>query len=529
MKNNEKEKYFCFHGHFYQPPRECPWFNTIEKQPSAAPFDNWNARINNECYEANGRAPIINSDGTVLDVVNNYAWMSFNMGPTLLSWMEKHAQETYKYVLEGDQASQKRLGHGNAIAQVYNHMIMPLAHGQDQKTQVIWGKEDFRFRFGREPEGMHLAETAVNTATLEALAAEDIKFTILAPRQAKRWRKIDSSEWHEGSIDPSRSYICKLPSGKSIVIFFYDGPISQAVAFERLLSSGEVFLNRIHTGFSSSRDHNQLLHLAVDGETAGHHHRHGEMCLSWLFKQLSVDTEVSIINYGAFLELNPPEWEVEIVENSSWSCSHGIERWRSDCGCKTNHEWHQRWRAPLRDGMNGLRSKLDTIFSQEGTKYFSDPWSARNAYISVLLDSSKRCLFVAQHCHRNLNKQEIVQAFNLLEMERNGMLMFTSCAWFFDDISGIEPIQNLRYAARAIELASEFTDEDLESALLAFLTAATSNLPQIGNGETVWKHSVKPGAIAKKTQLLIAAFKSTLSDLARLGEQLADTLGIHLE
>lgn len=519
------KKFFCFHGHFYQPPRECPWTGQIEKQPSAAPYDNWNARIDAECYAPNGRAHVVASDGTVIDIRNNYAWMSFNMGPTLLSWMREneHADDTYLAIVEAARESVVRFGHPNPIAQNYNHIIMPLAHARDRKTQVVWGKADYQFRFGFEPEGMHCAETAMDTNTLEALAAEGIQFTILAPRQARRFRKIGETNWQEGGIDPSRAYRCNLPSGRSIVIFFYDGPISQAVAFEKLLSDGQTFLNRINSGFAEGRDHDQLVHLAVDGETVGHHHKQGEMCLAWLFKQLENSDDIEVVNYGKFLEMYPPQYEVEIWDNSSWSCAHGVERWRSDCGCKTKQEWHQQWRGPLRNGLNALREKLDELFDTEGRKYFADPWVARDAYIGVLLDSDTASEFIAQHCQADLGDDDLRKAFALMEMERFGMLMFTSCAWFFDEISGLEPTQNLRYAARAIQLAEEVSGQDFTSALLDHLKHAQSNLPDMfANGEAVWNQIIMPEAVVKQIRLLLVSELSSVEAVDRLSRLIAD-------
>jgi len=511
------KKYFVFHGHFYQPPREDPWLNEIELQPSAAPFHDWNARIDAECYAVNARARILGLNGIIEKLVDNYEYMSFNFGPTLLSWMAKHAPATLIGIQEGDRLSAERLGgHGNAIGQVYNHMIMPLASARDKRTQVKWGKEVFRHYFKRDPEGMHLAETAVSTDSLEALAEAGVKFTVLAPRQAKRWRKIGDENWQEGGVDPSRAYRCNLPSGKSITLFFYDGPISQAVAFEKLLNSGEGFVNRIMSGYDEHRDHDQLMHLAVDGETVGHHHKFGEMCVAWMFNKLVNDSDVTVTNYGQFLELNPPTWEVEIHENSSWSCVHGVERWKSDCGCNTGGTgWHQRWRAPLRQALDTLRAKLDTIFEREGGKYFTDPWSARDAYIEVLLDESKGNAFVRQHCTQGLSNNEIRRALELLEMERFGMLMYTSCAWFFDELSGIEPTQNLRYAARAIELARLFTDEDLERALVSELEKAESNLPKFGNGKVVWEQVIRPGVTLREAQALLSGSLASVQELSR--------------
>ena len=508
----------CVHSHFYQPPRECPWTERVEVQPSAAPFANWNLRITDECYAANARAAIQDGSGNVVELVNNYAYMSFNVGPTLLTWLAANSPETLLAMVEADKASVARCGgHGNAIAQVYNHAIMPLAHDRDKKTQVVWGKAVFEQFFGREPEGMHLAETAVNTDTLEALAAEGIKFTILAPRQAGRFRKIGSQEWQSGGIDPTRAYKCNLPSGKSIAIFFYDGPISQGVAFERLLDNGEKFLGRLLSGFADQRQHNQLLHLAVDGETFGHHHRFGEMCLAWVFKKL-LASDVAVTNYGQFLADNPPEWEAEVRENSSWSCEHGVERWRSNCGCKTgSNAWQQEWRAPLRNGLNQLRAKLDALFDSRGKEFFVDPWAVRNQYIAVVLDSAHSGEFLTGHAKGNLSASQGQEALRLLEMQRFAMLMMTSCAWFFDEIGGIEPVQNLLYAARAIELASSFSSENFEETLLSELEKAPSNLPEFKNGRGVFEKAVRPAAAFKQVRALSESQLDEVASVKRLG------------
>lgn len=501
--NSTPKRAACFHSHSYQPPRECPWTGLVEVQSSAAPYANWNARITDECYAANGRAQLQDNQGVVTALVNNYAYMSFNVGPTLLTWLADNSPETLLAMVEGDKASKVRCGgHGNAIAQVYNHMIMPLAHDRDKKTQVLWGKAVFQHYFGREPEGMHLAETAVDTDTLEALAADGVKFTILAPRQAGRFRKIGSDKWESGGIDPTRAYRCNLPSGNNIAVFFYDGPISQAVAFERLLDSGEKFYGRVMSGFNDQRTHNQLMHLAVDGETFGHHHRFGEMCLAWVLNKL-LSSDTAVTNYGEFLANNPPQWEVEVRENTSWSCEHGVERWRSNCGCKTGSKpWTQEWRAPLRNSLNTLRAKLDALFDSRGKTLFADPWAARNDYIALVLDHGQTPDFLQRNCLPGLNLNQQQEAIQLLEMQRLGMLMLTSCAWFFDELGGIEPVQNLLYAARAIELASSFTAEDLEAELVRGLEQAPSNMPEYKNGRGVWEKAVRPQAVYKQIRAL---------------------------
>jgi len=493
-------RYVCIHGHFYQPPRENPWLNFVEVEDSAAPFHDWNERITRECYAPNTRARLLDQAGRIIHLLNNYAWMSFNFGPTLLHWMARFAPDVLQGLVEADRLSQeRRRGHGNALAQVYNHMIMPLASRQDKETQVAWGLADFRHRFGRQPEGMWLAETAVDTESLEVMAEAGIRFTILAPRQARRWRKLGTKEWQEveGGIDPSRAYSCRLPSGRSIVLFFLDATVSHQVAFERLLDDGERFLDRLQKGFDNRREHAQLMHIATDGESYGHHHAHGDMALAYVLNKLAADPGVKLTNYGEFLEIHPPAWEVEIHENSSWSCIHGVERWRSDCGCRMRGEWEQRWRRPLRHALDRLKSQLDHLFSTRGRECFPNPWAARDAYIQVILnrdcDETVRS-FIARFGHPDLDSAQIVDALRLLEMEQDAMLMFTSCGWFHDEISGIETTQCLQYAARAIHLAKQF-NRDLEEGFAADLAEAPSNVQKYRDGRGVWEQLVRPGVV----------------------------------
>jgi alpha-amylase/alpha-mannosidase (GH57 family) len=492
-------RYVCIHGHFYQPPRENPWLGVVEVQDSAAPYHDWNERITRECYAPNTRARLLDGQGRIGNLLNNYAWISFNFGPTLLSWMAEHAPGTLAEIAEADRLSARRRdGHGNALAQVYNHMILPLAGARDRRTQVLWGVADFRRRFGREPEGMWLAETAVDTASLETLAELGIKFTVLAPSQARRWRKLGEGEWVEGpgGIDPSRAYRAGLPSGRSIVLFFYDGLISRQVAFERLLDDGERFLGRLLGGFDDARDHAQLVHIATDGESYGHHHPHGDMALAYVLGRLKDLPDVRLTNYGEFLERHPPDWEVEIQEHTSWSCAHGLGRWSADCGCKMRGDWHQRWRGPLRKALDALKSKLDHLFATRGRECFPDPWAARDAYIDVVLDPSPRTVrgFLRRHGHPDLDEEQVREALRLLEMQRDGMLMFTSCGWFFDEISGIETVQCLHYASRAVGLAQRF-GRNFEKPLVQALRAAPSNLPRFQNGKGVWEQLVRPAAV----------------------------------
>jgi alpha-amylase/alpha-mannosidase (GH57 family) len=461
-------RYVCIHGHFYQPPRENPWTGRIDRQKSALPFHDWNERITIQCYGPNAAARLLDGKGKVRSTLNNYSRISFNFGPTLLSWMEKASPETYTAILASDAESASRFfGHGGAIAQAYSHMIMPLASSRDKRTQVIWGVGDFRHRFGRDPEGMWLPETAVDVETLEIMAEEGILFTVLAPHQARRIR--EEGAWKNvpaGQLDIKEPYRCLLPSGRSIAIFFYNGTVAHDIAFGSLLRDGGLFARRMVE--VASGEGVRLSHVAVDGETFGHHHRFGEMALAYCLETIEKGQDARLTVYGEFLEKFPPVKEVEIAENTSWSCSHGVERWRSDCGCRAGDhpEWKQMWRGPLRESLDGLRAKVDSLFEEEGRKYFDDPWEARDGYIDAILSG------------RNKPRGA---ALTLLEMERNAMLMFTSCGWFFDDISRIETLQILRYAARTAELAGEVSGRDFMGPFLEALEKVPGNTEEMPN------------------------------------------------
>ncbi|MCL6566037.1 MAG: DUF3536 domain-containing protein [Acidobacteriia bacterium] len=494
------ERYICIHGHFYQPPRENPWLEAIEQQDSAYPYHDWNERITAECYAPNAASRILDPEGRIVRIVNNYARISFNFGPTLLAWMEQHAQETYRAILEADRESRERFGgHGSALAQAYNHLIMPLANRRDKRTQIRWGIHDFVHRFGRMPEGMWLPETAVDLETLELLAEQGIRFTVLEPGQARRVRPIGGRNWRDvsgGKIDPTTAYRLRLKSGNSICLFFYDGPIARAVAFEGLLARGENFAHRLVSAFNDSRPWAQLVHIATDGETYGHHHLYGDMALAYALQYIEEQRLARLINYGQYLELHPPTQEVEIFENTSWSCAHGVERWRSDCGCNTGGHpgWNQAWRAPLREAFDWLRDTLAPQYEEKARTLLRDPWEARDAYIAVVLDRRRENVeaFLAQQAVRPLNPEEKITALKLLELQRHAMLMYTSCGWFFDELSGIETVQVIQYAARALQLASELFGDSLEAAFLDRLEKAKSNIPEHKDGRVIYDKLVKP-------------------------------------
>lgn len=495
-----QKKYVCIHGHFYQPPRENAWLEVIEQQESARPYHDWNERINFECYAPNAAARILDEEGWIVKIRNNYNRISFNFGPTLLTWLEANDPETYSLILQADRTSQRRYGgHGNALAQVHSHVIMPLANYRDKVTQVYWGVRDFEYRFGRYPEGMWLAETAVDLETLEVLVAHGIQFTILAPHQAKAVRRVGEDIWtptNASALDTRRPYWCTLPSGRRIALFFYHGPVAQAVAFEHLLNDGRAFAERL-LGLLDTSDEPQLAHIATDGETYGHHHRFGEMALASALNLIEESGRAVLTNYGQYLELFPPQWEVQIAENTSWSCSHGVERWRSDCGCNTGMHpgWHQQWRKPLRDALDYVRDHLAPAYEREAGRFFKDPWKARNDYIEVVLNRTDkvRNAFFQRHARRTLSELEQITALRLLEMQRFAVLMYTSCGWFFDEISGIETNQILQYALRAMDYAYETTGHSLHAEFERRLKVAPSN--RYPDGATSYLQNVVPARI----------------------------------
>lgn len=526
------ERFVCVHGHFYQPPRENPWLEAIEVQDSAAPYHDWNERIQAECYAPMGACRIRRDFvGPVTRIVNNYRDISFNFGPTLLSWMEQADPQGYEQILVADRESMdRRSGHGNAIAQAYNHMIMPLASEHDLRTQVFWGLADFTHRFSRQPEGMWLPETAVDVRTLRALAEAGVRFTVLAPRQAaavrplaaravlerraRRRREPHDEGWVDvsgGAVDPTVPYWCDLGGGQGITLFFYDGPISGAVAFEGLLRDGRLLANRL---LGALRDHegHQLVHIATDGETYGHHHRFGEMALAAALRAIDASGEAELTNYGEFLERYPPTHEVRIVEPSAWSCAHGVGRWSADCGCSAGTPgYHQRWRAPLREALDYLKHGLDQVFEREGGRLLQDPWAARDAYVWVLLNKSSRFRdeFLGDHARPEVTEREARGVWKLLEMQRHGMLMYTSCGWFFDELSGIEGVQILRYAARALQLAEQLGG-DLRAGFEERLAAAPSNVPALGDGRAVLRRAVLPSSVDPDRILARHAIASVL-------------------
>jgi alpha-amylase/alpha-mannosidase (GH57 family) len=525
QQTSPANRYVCVHGHFYQPPRENPWLETVEVQDSAAPWHDWNERITAECYAPNGASRITNQKNEIVRIVNNYARMSFNFGPTLLKWLADQAPRTYRMILDADKASAMRYdGHGSAMAQVYNHIIMPLASQRDALTQIRWGIADFEHRFQRRPEGMWLAETAVSRNVLDLLAAEGIKFTVLAPHQCARVRHIATERGAPGStassstlgmaessanpwlstagasVDPTQPYTVNLNEGRSIAIFFYDGPASRAIAFEGLLNSGEAFGSRLLDGFRTKSPDDtsrpELSHVATDGESYGHHHRYGEMALSYAMHWIEDNGHAKMTNYGEFLDKFPPTWEAEVAEETSWSCAHGVERWRSNCGCNGGKPgWNQEWRGPLREALDFLRDASAPLAEALAAPLLTDLWEARDGYIDVVLDraTASKDRFFARHAAHILTPAERVTVLELMELQRHTQLMYTSCGWFFDEISGIETVQIIAYAGRVLQLAAKLFGEPgvaLEQQFLEILGRAKSNVPEFIDGAEIYRRYV---------------------------------------
>jgi alpha-amylase/alpha-mannosidase (GH57 family) len=505
------------HGHFYQPPRENPWTGIVDPEPSALPFHDWNERIHAECYQPNGMVHTLDPASGAERIVNNYEHISFDFGPTLLSWLERTHPDTYARVIAADSESvREHNGHGNAIAQGYNHAILPLCNSRDQRTQVRWGLADFRFRFGREPESIWLPETACNDDVLGLLIDAELRFVILAPQQAARVRSrtgiparlgqtgksaLPNEEWQTidgNTIDTScaYNYFHRDGSGRSIAVFFFDQELARAIAFEQALASSRGLVNQ----FAQRACGSGLVNVATDGESYGHHHKFGDLCLAYTVADEAPARGFRLTNYAEYLDESPPTKEVEISnglegEGSSWSCVHGVSRWIRDCGCQTGAEpgWNQAWRGPLRAALDFLRDEAAIHFEATRGELFTDSWAARDDAISLVLDNlASREEFLHRHAPRELSREQQLRALGFLELQRNALLMFTSCGWFFSDISGIEPIQILKYAARVMDLMNQLGLPSVRVQFLEILAAAKSNRPELGNGADIYRRFVEP-------------------------------------
>ncbi len=511
--DDPKDLYLVVHGHFYQPPRENPWLDTIEREPSAAPFPNWNARIAEECYRVNGWARIFDDHGHVLDVINNYRHLSFNFGPTLLTWLERLRPRTYARIIEADRISvEQRGGHGNALAQSYGHAILPLCNRRDRLTLIRWGKQDFESRFGRQAEAMWLPETGIDEATVEDLITEDLKFAILSPYQARRVRRMGDDRWSDvsgGSVDPRMPYRCfsKKNPERYIDLFFYDGPVSHAVSFGHALQSSRRLVDKLWGAVDASRPGPQLVHTAVDGETFGHHNRHSERALAYALEVEAERRGFTLTNYGQYLEKHPPTHEVQLEpgpngEGTAWSCAHGLGRWTRDCGCNTGapQGWNQRWRGPLRQAVDLVRDEASGLLEELGGGLLKDPWAARDDAVNLLLDPSgdARAAFLARHGKNGHSLTRQTRVFKLLEMQRFSLMSQTSCGWFFNDISGLEAVQVLRYLARTVHLIEDISGRNVEGRVLEVLQDARSNIPEQGTGADVYRRRVLSSVVGPR-------------------------------
>lgn len=510
----------CLHGHFYQPPREDPWLGVIEPQRSAAPDHDWNVRVTRECYKPMAAARVLDAEGRLQDVVDLYEWTSFNMGPTLLAWMQDAAPDLLASLRRADAASLARTGHGNAWAQVYGHPILPLSTTRDAATQVRWGRREFEHRFGRAPDGMWLPEMAVDVKSLSALAEAGISLTLLSPHQARRVRPIggDATAWRQvtpETLDTRRLYRCSLPEGRTIDVAFREATLSHDLSFGDGLRDGARLAKRLVAGVAGDGD--ALLTVAVDGETFGHHHRFGEMALAFAVRALRQDPELLVCGPAAFRAHVPVTDEVEIAPETSWSCPHGIERWRHDCGCHTGGEpgWTQRWRSPLREAIDWLRNELAVVYETRASELLRDAWGARDRYVECLLDPSRSAAFLTAEAGRRLSPGEGVMARRCLEMARHALLMQTSCGWFFDDLAGLEPVQVLRHAARALELAGTL-GRRLEDGFVSRLEPARSNRPEEGTGADVWRRHVRASAATPARVAATSALLALLRQDTRL-------------
>ncbi len=498
------------HGHFYQPPREDPWTLEIEKQPSAYPFHDWNERINKECYAANAASRILDSSGRIEEILNNYRHISFNFGPTLMNWLKANDPKTFDLIVQADRDSRAdNGGHGNAIAQVYNHIILPLASDRDIATEIEWGIRSFRGDFGRDPEGLWLSETAVNDRVAESVAAAGIRFLILSPHQAREFKPVHSgpdTAWKDvsdGSIDPSRPYLLSTRRG-DLAVFFYFSGIATKISFEHTLRNVDYFRGELLSNCDPAKPE-RLVHVATDGENYGHHEPFADMCLARLLYENRTRGDFAFTNYAAYLDKHPPEYSVRLKEGNdglgtAWSCGHGVDRWRKDCGDSTGGQegWNQKWRQPLREAFDFLRDRLHAAAEKELGDYTQDVWLARNAYVETLRetgDGRAAALekFFAEHVRRkeHLTDPERTLVIRVLEALHNALLMYTSCGWFFSEISGIETVQDMRYAGRVFELAGDILPPDTKTRFLEILEQAVSNIRDFQNGRRIYDQLVE--------------------------------------
>jgi len=522
------------HGHFYQPPRENPWTDEVPREPDATPFHDWNARIHAECYRANAYARIVAGTNKIKSLVNNYDRLTFDFGPTLARWLERHDAQAARRIREGDATQRQRLGQGGGLAQVWAHPITPLLSPHDRRTQIAWGLHDFRRRFGRDAEGIWLPETAVNTPTLEALIDAQIRFTILAPEQVAAVRQ-PGKDWvsvNANTLDTGRLYRWPHPdgSGRSIALAIFDGPVSRNLAFGTASRDAGTFLAAVRdAGDRSSAEGQGLVLAATDGELYGHHKKFADLTLAYATDIAAASAGIEVTNLASFLEHQPPTWEAQLNtgpdgEGTAWSCSHGVGRWCRDCGCAmdTSRGWSQAWRGPLREALDRLRDGAARFFADAGDDFFADPWQARDAYGEIVDAPPEERIRYLQSLGRGPLKRGQAhaarRALGLMEMQRSLLLMYASCAWFFDDIAGLESMIGLRRAAHAIDVWRSLGGRPPESAFLDILANAKSNQPVLGTGAYVFRRvcqaRVTPArAVARAAFAALASAPATLREV----------------
>jgi len=514
------------HGHFYQPPRENPWTDEVPREPGAAPFHDWNARIHAECYRANAYARIFHGVNKIKALVNNYDRLTFDFGPTLARWIERHDGHAAGRIREGDAGQGQRLGKGGGMAQVWGHPITPLLSPRDCRTQIAWGLQDFRNRFGRDSEGIWLPETAANTSTLEALIDAGIRFTILAPEQiaevrrpGKEWLPVNSS-----TVETHRLYRWLHPdgSGRFLTLAIFDGPVSRNLAFGAASRDAESFLAAVHQSAERANgDGRRLVLAASDGELYGHHKKFADLTLAYATQVAAAAAGIEVTNLAAFVERHPPTWEARLQpgpngEGTAWSCSHGVGRWRRHCGCAmdANRGWSQAWRGPLRDALDLLRDRAAHFFSEMGEPLFADPWQARDAYGAVVDAPPEERLHHLQAMGRGPLKHNQAhaaqRALGLMEMQRSLLLMYASCGWYFDDIAGLESVIDLRRAAHAIDVWRDLGGRPPENEFLDVLANGKSNQAALGTGADVFRRACRARVTATRA-VAAAAFVELLS------------------
>jgi alpha-amylase/alpha-mannosidase (GH57 family) len=492
-------RYLVVHAHLYQPPRENPWTEVIERQPSAAPFHDWNERISDECYERYGAAGVRGPDGRIVALVNLWGRISFNIGPTLAAWLEQHRPEVLADARAGWRAARERTGAGPALMQPYGHAILPLCDPIERDLQLAWGQADFRHRFGEDPRGIWFAETAVDRASLDAAAAAGLEYTVVAPEQVQRIRPLEGGSWEDVSgarVPPHRPYLVRLPSGRRITVFAFDSPLSRAAAFGGALRSGETLLAAFQSAAAGMPERDGVVLLAADGETFGHHQMGAEEALAEALVRSRMTGLAQVSHLGEVARAMPPRWEAELVEPSAWSCAHGVGRWERSCGCVAAHHegpWNWDWRAVLRRAVRTLRDRVFELVERRGGRLLADPWAAAREFGDVVVHpgSPERVeALVERHAAAGLDRTGRQRAASMLELIRQTLFSATSCGWFFDDIAGLEAVQVLRHAARACELSRSVFGVDPEPALVKALADARGNEPGTGSGADIWRSRV---------------------------------------